>query len=254
MSLVDPSRMEGYWFDSSHDDVELLRGDGQVRLARVQPPWLVVDQAIASLILGGNWPGRLWRVRVTELGDMSGLVANPGYWRAVALDLLEELPLAILFGPHGDRILALLARIEALTRDEAQCLSARLDADASAAYGRAWARWSQARGQGRSAHAHDWQGVIAAPSGRADDKSPIQSGFLLIHDQLRRRALELDGEHAVEVIIDEEGDAEESLAPLWQDASDAFLYAAMALGAPELVSAEDRAALMRAWDACYGAS
>ena len=72
------SSRDGYWFEHLNDDIALVRDGRQVRLARLQPPWLVVDQTIATLIVSSGWPGRLWRARVTELGDMSGLVANPG--------------------------------------------------------------------------------------------------------------------------------------------------------------------------------
>ena len=137
-----------------------MRDGRQVRLARLQPPWLVVDQTIATLIVSSGWPGRLWRARVTELGDMSGLVANPGYWRAAAMELLEELPLSVLFGAHGERVVALLEQIQALSRTQAECLAANLDPDAGHAYGRAWLRWSEAQGQQRSTPADDWEGTL----------------------------------------------------------------------------------------------
>ena len=69
---------------------------------------------------------------------------------------------------------------------------------------------------------------------------------------MRRRALALDGDQAIVIETDEDGETEEMLAPLWQDVSDALLYAAMAQGAPQYVDAGDEAALMRAWRACYG--
>lgn len=129
------SSRDGYWFEHLNDDIALVRDGRQVRLARLQPPWLVVDQTIATLIVSSGWPGRLWRARVTELGDMSGLVANPGYWRAAAMELLEELPLSVLFGAHGERVVALLEQIQALSRTQAECLAANLDPDAGHAYG-----------------------------------------------------------------------------------------------------------------------
>ncbi|WZB71932.1 hypothetical protein WJ968_09535 [Achromobacter xylosoxidans] len=230
-------------------------------------PWCVM--AVRSGWPGSSRPGWWWTrpsprsssaaagpdgcgARVTELGDMSGLVANPGYWRAAAMELLEELPLSVLFGAHGERVVALLEQIQALSRTQAECLAANLDPDAGHAYGRAWLRWSEAQGQQRSTPADDWEGTLAAPGARGKDKSPIHSGFLLVHDQLRRRALALDGDQAIVIETDEDGETEEMLAPLWQDVSDALLYAAMAQGAPQYVDAGDEAALMRAWRACYG--
>ena len=166
-SSQTPSR-DGYWFEHLNDDIALVRDGRQVRLARLQPPWLVVDQTIATLIVSSGWPGRLWRARVTELGDMSGLVANPGYWRAAAMELLEELPLSVLFGAHGERVVALLEQIQALSRTQAECLAANLDPDAGHAYGRAWLRWSEAQGQQRSTPADDWEGTLAAPARRTN--------------------------------------------------------------------------------------
>ncbi|MBR8654172.1 hypothetical protein KDH83_12800 [Achromobacter sp. Marseille-Q0513] len=48
---------------------------------------------------------------------------------------------------------------------------------------------------------------------------------------MRSRALAINGDRAIVIETDEDGETEEMLAPLWQDVSDALLYAAMALGA-----------------------
>ncbi|MCH3859639.1 hypothetical protein LZC01_09790, partial [Campylobacter jejuni] len=130
-------------------------------LARAEPPWIVVDQSIASLTLGRQWPGQLWRVRVTQLGDMSGLVAQPGYWRAAAIELLQPLPLALLFGPHGEGVLDVLARIPDLSREQARALGEHLPDDGWDRYGRAWARWSS-----------EEEGGATAPSGVVAEASP----------------------------------------------------------------------------------
>ena len=73
------------------------------------------------------------------------------------MELLEELPLFVLFGAHGERVVALLEQIQALSRTQAECLAANLDPDAGHAYGRAWLRWSEAQGQQRSTPADDWE-------------------------------------------------------------------------------------------------
>lgn len=49
---------------------------------------------------------------------------------------------------------------------------------------------------------------------------------------------------------DDEGEV--SLTPLWSDACDAFLHAAMAYGAPELLSPAETAILVAAWAKRYG--
>lgn len=243
-----PALREGYWFDTPDDADALIREGDHVRLPSAAPPWMVIDQSLSTLIIGSRWPGRLWRVRVTTLGDMSGLVAQPGYWRAEAIDLLEALPLSTLFGPHGDAVLRILDFIPHLTRADAQTLAQHLDPSAPAAYGRAWLAWSQTGEPPSPATAQQWDGTLAASRKGDKDRSPIHSGFMVIHAQLRQRAQAVDGADAIVLIEDEDdGETEEVLSLLWQQASDALLYAAMAQGAPQLVSEADAEALNRAW-------
>ena len=45
---------------------------------------------------------------------------------------------------------------------------------------------------------------------------------------MRHRALAIYGDRGIVIETDEDGETEEMLAPLWQDVSDALLYAAMA--------------------------
>lgn len=243
--VASASPREGYWFDTPESGDTLVREGNYVRLPAPKPPWMVIDQSLHSIIVN-RWPGQLWRVRVTALGDMSGLVAQPGYWRAEAIELIEALPLSTLFGPQGDAVLRILDAIETMTRTDAQTLAQNVHPDAANAYGRAWLAWSQ--GEEAAQSTEDWQHTLAASRGRDKDRSPIHAGFLLIHSQLRQRAQAVDGANAIERIEDEDdGEIEEVLAPLWQQASDALCYAAMAQGAPEWVSDADAQALNRAW-------
>lgn len=237
---------EGYWLDCSDPSPVLNRTGNRVALAQAVPPWMVVDQSLASIIIGRRWPGRLWRVRVEELGDMSGLVARPGYWRAAAVELLEELPLASLFGANGDAVLDILAQIAGLSRVQAQALADGMPADAWRAYSRAWMRWSQAGSEPVDTTEDAWWGTLAASRRGDKEKSPVHSGFLLIHSQLRQRAEEIDGKDAF-VLIEEDGEIEQLLAPLWQAAGDALLFAAMARAAPQYVTDEDAVMLTQAW-------
>lgn len=242
--------LEGYWFDHADASVAFERAGSRVKLARAVPPWIVVDRSFSTIAIGSRWPGQLWRVQVLELGDMSGLVAQPGYWRAAAIELLEALPLSALFGANGAAVLDILAQIGQLSRAQAEALDRNLDPDAWAAYSRAWMEWSQSGAESRSTQEEEWRGTLAAS--RASDKarSPIHSGFLLIHAQLRQRALNLDGDGAFR-LVEEDGQTEQVLAPLWQNACDAFLFAAMALAAPQYVSTADGAVLTQAWHSVF---
>lgn len=239
---------EGYWYDSLDPDTPLERDGDRVRRDRAAPPWIVVDEQIASITIGSRWPGRLWRVRVVELGDMSGLVANPGYWRAREIALLEPLPLATLFGPHGHAVMALLARVATLTLAQAEALDAARHPDAEAAYSRAWDRWINPE---PATPPEDWSGTLARAGGPGHARSPVHWGFSLLHGLLWKRAEALSGAAAV-TRIEEDGEVEEQLAPPWSGACSALLHAAMAQGAPEVVAAADVAVLMQAGTRVFG--
>lgn len=252
------SDRDGFWFDAADPDMALERASNHVRLARAEPPWLVVDQSIATMTLGRRWPGQLWRVRVTQLGDMSGLVAQPGYWRAAAIELLQPLPLGALFGPHGQAVVDILARIPELTREQARALGADLPADGWDRYGRAWERWSKDE-EGVPAPADappqsEWYGVLAAARRRGGARSPVHGGLLQIHGLLRQRAQAVDGDAAFIREVDEDGEVDESLAAPWEGASDALLFAAMARGAPQYLSTADADVLSRPWRDVFGDS
>lgn len=245
-----PAR-EGFWYDYPDKSIALKRDGKQVKLARAAPPWLVVDQSLSSITIGSYWPGRLWRVQVKELGDMSGLVAQPGYCRATAIELLEEMPLSALFGPNGGAVVDLLTQIPTLSRAQAEDLSKNLSANASDAYSRAWVRWSETRKHpGHAEDDNDWRGVLAAPSAHDKQRSPINSGFLLVHSLIWQRAQELEGDNAF-TLVEVNASTEQILTPVWQNACDSFLFAAMALGAPEFVSAADSPELTRAWRSVF---
>ncbi|CAB3636011.1 MAG: hypothetical protein J0I68_05050 [Achromobacter sp.] len=258
---ASPAERDGFWFDAADPSLALERAGSHVRLARAEPPWIVVDQSIASLTLGRHWPGQLWRVRVTQLGDMSGLVAQPGYWRAAAIELLQPLPLALLFGPHGEGVLDVLARIPDLSREQARALGEHLPDDGWDRYGRAWARWSSEEEGGATAPSgavaeasppSEWYGVLAASRRRGGAHSPVHAGFMQVHKLLRQRAEAVDGEAAFIREVDEDGEVDESLAPPWDGASDALLFAAMARGAPQYLSADDVEVLARPWRGVFG--
>lgn len=87
-----------------------------VRNATLRPPWIVVHHSL-DRVLVAQWPGRLFRVEVVppstreERAAMeraaAELAVDAGYTRAIAVEVLEELPAPSLFGPHGDAVGAL---------------------------------------------------------------------------------------------------------------------------------------------------
>jgi len=246
LAAVRQAMPVGYWFDLPDPAFKLMRTPDRVALVKPVPPWIVVDQSLDSIVIGSRWPGKLWRVRVEKQGDMSDLVAQPGYWRASAIELLEELPLSVLFGPKGEAVLEIIAQISTLLRTDAQALADNLPDDAWMAYSRSWMRWSQEDGEPAAEDEGDWRGALAATRRGDKARSPVDSGFLLIHSQLRQRAEQLDGGNAF-TLIEEDGETEQVLKPMWQAACDALLFAAMARAAPQYVSDDDTIALLYAW-------
>ena len=139
---------------------------------------------------------------------MSGLVANPAIGARLPWSCWRNCRCLSCSARAGERVVALLEQIQALSRTQAECLAANLDPDAGHAYGRAWLRWSEAQGSSGPRRRTTGKARWPAPGARGGNKSPIHSGFLLVHDQLRRRALALDGDLAIVIETDEDGETE----------------------------------------------
>lgn len=207
------------------------------------PPWIVVEHHLMSVIVT-SWPGRLLVVDVLERGSMENLRPDAGYTRAISVRVIEEREPAELFGPHGAAVVSVIERAQRLRLDEAYALGAGGHPDAARANTAAWNAWLVAERRGSSIDTdEDHTNTLLMPE-RQRRGSPIHSGFLVISSALRKRAIEESGDAAQ--YIDDEG--EYCLAEPWSSAMTSVLYAAMALGAPELISIVDRAHLLHAWD------
>lgn len=114
-------------------------------------------------------------------------------------------------------------------------------AEAQEAYSAAWNRWI-AREVPDSEHLGDDHRTTLGVSGLS--RSPIGGGFGLIYSTLFDRAKELVGDASFSV--DDEGEI--SLTPVWAAASETLLHAAMALGAPDVVTAGESVALLASWN------
>src|SRR4051794_27045731 len=66
------------------------------------PPWIVVAHTMERVI-AASWPGKLWRVRVLREAPEQPM-ATAGYTRATAVEVLEEVPVARLFGARGEEV------------------------------------------------------------------------------------------------------------------------------------------------------
>lgn len=248
-----PVQTDGFVYVPIEPDTALARAavGTRVRNRDRGPPWIVVDNAITEPIVTA-WPGRLFRVividRATTADGAGGLAPDARYTRAVEVEIAEELSPARLFGEHGARVVQVIELARRLTRDEATRLASAVDEHADAAYSAAWNAWLLAEDRGSSVHLGcDHADTLAIPArGRAG--APVYGGFMLIADQLRKRAVMVDGPAAI--AVDAEG--ESCLVRPWSDATRALLHAAMALGAPALVDEEARVRLLRAWTSVGG--
>lgn len=222
-----------------------------VRNASRDRPWLVVDHDLSSVI-AAKWPGRLWWVEIVDrLSDAemrasgSPLVADVNYTRAVAVKVIEERPVEILFGAHGRAVAAVIDAASNLTRTQAEALAAARHPDAPAAQTRAWTCWLERRGQ-KPTVGNEYDGVVQMP-GRGG--APIGPGLSLIHREVSRSA-ESSGGPSVWT-VDEYDDGTWLNEP-WASAGSALLDAGHAFGAPENLSAADRSILAKAWREIIG--
>lgn len=242
--------ISGFVYVSDEDAGPLIGASVGMRVANTSlaPPWIVVDHSL-DRVLAAKWPGRLFRVSgVPARSDAerdalaraaAGLLPNAGYTRVLAVDVLEELAPAILFGPHGDAVVRIIDVGCSLTEDLARQLAAHRHPGATEAYRRAWARWLAGQPNGPSSQDHDHSHTLAAHDA-GHSGSPIGHGFSVVSEGVRGSAQQQGG-----ITVDVDG--EEILAKRWAGAAATLLDAAMAFGTPDLVSAEDHAMLTVAW-------
>jgi hypothetical protein len=212
-----------------------------VRKPDRSPPWIVVDHAIESAVIA-RWPGRLWRVVVLDANGVEQASAHANYSRALAVKVIEEVPASRLFGEHGEAVVDVLSFASRLVAATAERLAELRHPAADQAYSRAFQRWLDSVGCGSVHGASDLSGVLAA--GPGPSRSPINCGLSLVNRAVWDRAETVVGPGA----FVEDAEGERALGPTWRAAASALLDAAMALGAPSIVS-EDAAILSAAWNA-----
>jgi hypothetical protein len=217
---------------------QVIRNDGS------GPPWIVVDHSIDSVV-AARWPGKLWEVEVLEAAPEQPR-EGAGYTRAVAVRVLRELPVSVLFGDHGEEVLRVITKAASIDAGEVEALAARSGEAARKAYSHAWNAWLEKVEPGSYHRGADHSDTLAVHA--AGTRSPIGAGFLVLCAVFGDRARDVGGERAF--TTDAEG--ETCITGPWGSARDALLDAAMALGAPELTSGADRRILLEAWEGCFG--
>lgn len=172
------------------------------------------------------WPSSLWRV-----DDLARTVRPPvgGAWaRCLAFTVVEEVPAWLVAGPHGYALEWVVAAARTLTPDQVDALGRLSDNREKALTKRLWARWSQ---------------------GHARNGSPVGWTLMTVDtavtEAARRVGPELFGP-------DEDDDTEVLSDPAWLRASSAAYSAALALGAPDLLTPEENRVLARRWTTVFG--
>ena len=211
-----------------------------VRQSDRSPPWIVVAHSIEAAVIA-RWPGRLYRVVVLDAEGIEQASAHAHYTRAVAVRVCEEVPAWCLFGDHGEAVSAVISFATRLEMPTARLLADLRHPLAAQAFSRAWNRWLNRTGATSAHDESDFSGTLAAGAGPS--RSPINYGLTLTYRAVWDRADALMGSEAF--VDDEEG--ERTLAPVWSSAAAALLDAAIAVGAPSIVTEEDAVILTAAW-------
>ena len=219
-----------------------------VRVEGRGPPWIVVDEVPASIILA-KWPGTLWKANIVEAATADDQRSRGGpplpyarYTRCISVEILEKENLSVLFGEHGQAVLMVLDRAATLTRESAFRLSSARHPSAPDAYDRTFRRWGKANECFCEDYDDNLDGTLKL--GPMPAGSPINEGLSLIHLTLFDRAKAVDGVNAT--YIDDQGD--EELVEPWAGAGAVLLDAGLALGAPNWLTDEDRDILLAGWE------
>jgi hypothetical protein len=227
----------GFVYTPQNEQGPLTQGKiGDVIRIQAAPPWIVVDHSKDSIVFT-NWPGVLWKVEVVEPAPDSEQVTST-YTRSKAVRLIETSTATELFGVNGDAVEQILNQAAQL--ELVQIKTARpFWGDSVNAYSRAWNAWIKNRYPNETMG--NYESTLGVGSCGYD--SPIGRGFVLLFNVVHNRAMAIEGDSAFSV--DEEG--ESHFLPHWQIAFDAARFAAMAYGAPELLSEQERQILTATW-------
>ncbi len=186
-----------------------------------------------------DWPGSLWVAEVERPAPASDQVTDT-YTRAWAVRIIESESPFHLFGSHGEAVAHVLDRASTVSLADLHTVPPPLG-DAQQAYQRAWDKWFTQDGYPVSVYPTSGDSLPICASG--DERSPVGSGLTLLFNVLHKRARALEGDAAFLV----DADGETCFVEKWDRAATVLLYAAMAQGAPELLSETDRTRLLAAW-------
>ena len=200
------------------------------------PPYLVVDHKLHTIIVT-KWPGALYKVEVLnpeeEREINNGLVENVRYTRTFGVRIIEEVPVAALFGNNGEQVKRIIDLVRSVTEEQVSQL-AEYDAKQNGkTYSKAWKNWvlltdSKASGS--------YERVIAVHPKNQERISPIGQGLAVISTIYYQTVRELTQDEALD--IDDEGEI--SFKPKWSRAAVHFLHAAMSYEADNLLTQKEK--------------
>lgn len=184
---------------------------------------LVVHECASDELV---WPASLWRV--DDLERPVRLMPGNRWVRCLAFTVVDQVPTWLVAGPHGDAVEWVINQARALTAEQVGSLASMPEEPEEPLRKALWGRWMRARRSG----------------------SPVGCGLTTLYQAIdeaaRRVGPSLFGwseEDGGEVLTD----------PAWQKAGRAASAAALALGAPELVSSEQGSTLALRWTSVFGA-
>jgi len=242
--------IKGYIFTSKKDDIILNSNIGDIIEKERKPPFLVVNHEIYKIIVT-RWPGKLFFVEVIDPVDNTKL--KPGvklrkdahYTRAFAIKILEELPVANLFGENGEMISRILDRISVFSKDEVLSLAKLENKEANELFSEGWNRWLKINDSNSIHHGYNHERVILIHTEKSC--SPINYGLSIISSHYNQKIKELIGDEAF--YIDEEGD--ECMQAQWASALNVLFSIAMGYGASFLFNESELKVLTSAWEELF---
>lgn len=247
---------EGFVYvpEESKEAMKQASKGARVSLSDGKPPFIVVDHCLESIVVA-QWPGRLWRVRILEAltkaeeqaAGVAPLIAGATYTRAIEVEVLEEVPLARLFGNCGQAVCAIISQAGQMQIEQVYSLAAARHPAAGATYARLWKNWLASISHVTSTEPPDDVATVSVFVGPGRPRSPVNEGFSVLYQEMISRAESVSGAAA---FIEEEEDR--YLEPNWSAATKALLDAAMAYGASQLCSQEDCTILTQAWLSVIG--
>jgi len=158
-------------------------------------PWLVVDHDLGNVLVT-HWPGRLLAVEAPEpatRGERDATEAirarfRPGgrFTGTFRVRVERVLPVALLFGEAGDRVVDVIEAGRGLDAEAAGVLADGVDPEGGGEQAAAWRRWLDEQPNG---YLYSGGGGVLAVAGAGPVGSPIGAGFGVIQRVVHRAAV-----------------------------------------------------------------